>query len=102
MKRNKKDKSASDTPTRMLRGIETSLHPVHPASSFRHYLLENLSLAAQHKITGEPIIGGSYPKDQPLVIAILLTFGAVFLTVLFFVFRPRDIAKTKSGQVLAV
>ena len=102
MKRRRQNKTApSDTPVHMLRDIEATFHRVRPPSSFRHNLFENLSLAAKHKATGEPIIGESYPKDQPFLIAMLLGFGAIFLTILFFILRPRDMTKTESSQVLA-
>jgi len=85
----------------VLRGIEIALHQVRPPSSFRQNLLQNLSLAAQHKITGEPIIESAYPGDQPLLIAILLGLSAVFLTAFFLLLRLRNLGRIKSDRILA-
>ena len=99
-KRRTKASSAYGNPIPVLQGIELALHQVRTPSSFRYDLLENLSLAARHKVTGEPIIGRDYPKDQPFLIALVLGSGAVFLTILFFLLRPRAGGRSRSGRAL--
>ena len=67
MKR-KKIREVELEPT-VMAALEPVLGPVRPSSAFRRHLFGNLQLAAQHKVTGEPIIDAPAFLNRTYVIA---------------------------------
>jgi hypothetical protein len=75
--------------------------PVRPSGAFRQHLSANLLLAAQRKVTGEPVIEPSplLYRTLGLVAGIIGIIGALLAALLYWLSdRRRESASSASGR----